>query len=181
MAYNGQAAIEREKALLEAAKAKLSPEDKTEIQYRQQAEKLRTERVEQERIARDLDLARRLDSAREQLGEGAKLRELAIPEHPHTFIVKDPGATAYKTWEKDIGQVAMGKGKATRDEITRAYALKAVHDWNGITEFDDINPATKTTRGAELVALLTEHPAIATRIQNEAIDLAGLATEERKS
>lgn len=176
--------IEAARRAAEQAEAKLSPKDVEE-------EMVRAERTQYEKRAADalrrhleLDLARRADVARDALGEDAKLRSLIVDDlkSPHTFIIKDAGAAAFKAWQQGISDATIGKlAKGTRDKVDRDavsldYAVRAVHDWNGITDF-----SPTTTHGHELIEWLKAHPAVVANIVAAAHVLAGYSAEERKS
>src|SRR6266571_3834875 len=78
---------EAAKAALDAAKAALTDDDKSEIAVREEIASLEEERQTVEQTKRDVDLARRLDAAQESLGESAKMRSVSPKEFDDTFIV----------------------------------------------------------------------------------------------
>ncbi len=159
--------------------ATLSPADKAEQEDRAALAKEEAEAADAERVKRDLDLARRLDAARAAL-PGVPVDSLAIKDSPHSFIVQDPGGKAYTAWEKGIQPVALG-GNPDRAAVSRDYAVAAVYDHNGTTDWNAETAKDTSTAGADLIALLRASPGIATNIVNVATRLAGLASEERKS
>jgi hypothetical protein len=173
--------LAEEDAKLTAAKASISEKDREEIAQRAELARKREERIKIEEEQRALDLARRLDAARERFADGALLGEVQVPNSAHNFIVKDPGAQAFNELQVGLNKVTvseldMGKTKTTRAAVTRVYAVHAVVDWNGITDFSGA-----TTNGHDLNEFLKAHPAIATQISNVAVDLAQSAAEARKS
>ena len=168
-----EARIQARKAELDKAKAVLSDSDRTEIEQREQLALIDAEVEEEKRKARDLDLARRLDAARERLGETSKVRAIAIEGFEDTFvIVYDP--KAHGKWTEDVSKAATkneSRAKANRD-----YAVAVVCDWNGHVRSDD-DPEFTT----KLAKYLTENPGLVTPINNVAGELAGLYASERKS
>lgn len=166
--------IAEAEAKRDAAKKALTAEDRNEIEMRARVAAIDAERIAEEEKRRDVDLARRLDAMREELGEDALLESLAIDGRADTFIVThDPKAHA--KWERDLAGAATNK-KMDRVEITRNYAVAVVVDWNGITDFD-----ATSLHGPALRKHLERNPAIATTLVNATVKLAGLVAEERKS
>lgn len=158
----------------ERAKAALSPEDRAEIEAREKLAAIESETRAEEARQRALDLERRLDAARETLGDDALIEAVSIDGRADTFIIQhDPKAHA--KWERDTAK-APHNSKLDPVEINRNYAADVVVDWNGETDFGAGSP-----HGAALNAHLKRNPGIATAIVNKATRLAGLFTEERKS
>jgi len=162
------------KARLEAAKASLSDADRAEIEGRDQVAQIETEARAEELRKRDLDLDRRLDAAREALGEKAGLEAVAIESFPDTFIVQR-NSKAHAKWAEDIAKVSQS-GKGDRATIHRAYAVTAIYDWNGKVGGDDDSEFT-----VRLNKYLTENPGMVTPITNALANLAGVFASERKS
>ena len=164
----------------ELAEAAVNDDDRAEIALREELAKEAAATREAGRVKRELDLARRLDAAADALGPGVILRELAIKDSDATFILKNPGADAYRAWEQAMTTAsvkAKAKGGKVDDEaMTRNFAAAAVYDWNGITDF-----GPTTTNGHALHDFFKKNPGIATKVWAEAMELAGTAAEERKS
>jgi len=178
MAKDWKAEIERERTLL--AKSALTADEKAEIEGRAERDRLRAERLQNERARRDVDIEQRMDAAREELGEDVRICDVIIEGTDHTFIVKDPGAKAYIEWEKSIKKSGTKGSGVDGAQVTRTLALVAVHDWNGITDWKAMS-AEGETNGSALIELLKKSPGIATILCNEATTLAGLSREDRKS
>jgi hypothetical protein len=179
MAIDWKSRLDAARAAKEKAEASITAEDRAEQEARAEEAKLLAEAKAAEHAKRDLDLARRMDLAREKLGPKAKIRDLAIKDSPHTFVLAHQGAVgarAYVEWEKGIAASASPNSKVDRSEVNRKYALVAIYDWNGVTEFGG-----DSGKGHELVELLKNEPGIVSLIVNAGTDLAGLASEERKS
>ncbi len=158
-----------------AAASALTDDDKAEIEARAKLEADEAETKELERQARQLSVDRRRDKAEEKLGH-AHIKSIIPAEYPeHTFIVKAPEGKDYRAWEEGIG--AASRDKAARADVNRQLALKCVHDWNG----DDDVQNPQNAAGCALAQLFVQKPALATLVSNAASELAGLATEERKS
>jgi hypothetical protein len=171
------AAAEKKKA---DALAAFTETDRVEQEKRDKLAKIEAETRAAAVLKRDLDIARRLDAARDELGDDVRICDVIIEGTEHTFIVKDPGAKAYIQWEKDIKRSAMKGGGVDGATVTRALALVAVHDHNGITDWKGLNEDGETN-GSVLIELLKRSPGIATILCNEATTLAGLSREDRKS
>lgn len=179
MAKDWKAEIERERALL--AKSAITPEEQAAIDGRAEAEKIRAQRKANEDARRDEDLARRLDDAREALGDDVRVADVIIEGTEHTFIVKDPGAKAYIQWENDIKRSQVKGSGVVGSTVTRTLALVAVYDHNGVTDWNAMAANGEGTNGSALIELLKKSPGIATILCNEATTLAGLSREDRKS
>lgn len=172
--------LEETRARRKAAESAITEADKAEIQMREEMAREEAAAREAEEQRRALALARRLDAARERMPEGTALRELAIKDSEHTFVIAYPGSAAYNTWEKGIAksvtaEISGGK-PVDRASINRDFAVASVVDWNGITDFSGA-----TTNGSDLIDLLKAHPPIATEIVNVAAELGKVAKEARKS
>jgi len=170
--------LEEARARRKAAEGAITAEDKAEIAKREEMarEEAAAEAAEQEK--RGLDLARRLEVAKDRID--GPVRELAIKDSAHTFVIKDAGAAAYNTWERGVAKSVTadvtGNGKVDRAAVSRTYAVAAVEDWNGIIDF-----GPSATNGQDLITFLTSHPAIVSEIVNVAVELAKQAKEARKS
>ena len=171
------AAAEKKKA---AAEASFTEADRVEQAKRERLAKLEAEARAAAVQKRDLDLARRMDAAREALGDDVRICDVIIEGTDHTFVVKDPGAKAYIEWEKSIKKSGLKGSGVNGADVTRTLALVAVHDWNGITDWKALNEDGETN-GSALIELLKKSPGIATILCNEATTLAGLSREDRKS
>jgi hypothetical protein len=170
--------IERERALLAASV--ITPAEREDIDALAERDKLRNERLANESARRDVEIERRLDAAREVLGEDIRIGTVIVEGTEHSFIVKDPGAKAYLQWEKDVQRSRIKGTGVDLAQVTRTIALVAVHDWNGITDWKAEN-ADGETHGHALIELLKKSPGIATLLSGEATDLAGLARGDKKS
>lgn len=171
--------LEEAKANLAAVKAKLSEKDIEEIAQFQQIADIEAERDAEERKQRNLNLDRRMEQAREDLGPDVKIESVSVQEWPDTFIVMRSGK-AHAAWTQATTNAATaaanGKKDIDRASINRKYALQVIYDWNGYTDF-----ATNTERSSELNKFLIENPGLLTPITNAAALLAGVFAEERKS
>ncbi len=163
-----------------AAEAAYTEADKAEATQRERLAKLESDAADVALLKRDLDIERRMDAARDDLGDDAHLKEVIVDGLPHTFIVKNAGAKAYNQWEKDISAAGQKGRGIDRAQVNRTYALASIYDWNGVSDLK-----AKTADGEPywngLVELLKEYPGIATSITHAATKLNGLASEERKS
>src|SRR4051812_31063192 len=115
------------------AEASISDDDRAEIAARDELARLDGESREAERTARDLDLSRRLDAARELLGDGVALIAVSPKEFDDTFIVRRDGK-AHAKWNKALAEIASGNRKIDQAEEARKYAVACVFDWNGIID-----------------------------------------------
>lgn len=163
-----KARIEAKKKERDAALAALSDDDKTEIADRAALAKLDEEVAEAKIAARDLDLARRLDALQEQ-HPGVKFRTVVVKNFDDTFIVRHD-QVAFAKWQRAINR------KGDHEDDTRAYAVAAVVDWNGRTDF-----APPSTLGADLHAYFKANTGVVGPVSIEAGELAGIFKEERKS
>jgi 23S rRNA G2069 N7-methylase RlmK/C1962 C5-methylase RlmI len=161
------------KARLEAAKAALTDDDRAEISGRDEIAKIEAEAKAEEIRKRDLDLDRRLDAARAELGEKAGLEAVAIESFPDTFIVQR-NSKAHAKWADDIAKASQS-GKGDRAAINRAYAVSGIYDWNGVIGGEDSEFTHK------LAKYLTENPGMVTPITNALANLAGVFASDRKS
>ena len=161
------------KALVDAGKL-LSDVDREEVNDREELERLESSKLEREAEARDLDLARRLDAAREKHGEAAKLTPVSIQGYTDTFIVK-LNAVAYKKWDKTINDAA-GNAKIDPQEERRKLVAASMADWNGETDF---SPTSMS--GPKLLAFLESRQGIVAPLIQEICVLNGVVKETRKS
>lgn len=157
-----------------AAKSALSEDDLKEIELRAKIAEIEAEAEAEERKARNLDLDRRLEAAREALGEKAGLEAVAIEGFPDTFIVQRQ-AKAHAKWTEDIAKASQPNAKIDRATVNRTYAVAGVYDWNG--EIGGVNPEFTL----KLTQYLTDNPGIVTPINNASANLAGVFAQERKS
>lgn len=169
-----QERIDAEKARLESAKAAFSDDERAEMRQRQELASLQAERETEERAKRDVELERRLDAAREKLGE-TLVEGLSIKTFPDTFIVMRNGK-AHASWMEALSRSQASGGKPVdRTAMHRKYAVQCVYDWNGITDFDANPESTK-----KLEKFLTNNPGIVTPITDLAARLAGIFADEKK-
>jgi hypothetical protein len=169
------------KARRVAAEATVTEADRADMAV---IEEMAREREAEERaleIKRSVDVGRRLLAARERLGADVPCEALTIKGSEHTFIVKSPGATAYRAHMEGLSramsaEMGIGKARGTTGDINRAYAVAAVEDWNGIIDFSN-----ESTSGDDLIKFLTEHPAIVPEIVMVADALSKVVKEKRKS
>lgn len=173
--------IENAKAKLAAAQGKITVSDESEISARIELSEIEAQTEEVERKQLELNLARRVDVAREKLGPESCIEGLMIQEFSDTFIVARDGK-AHAKWQKDILrlQTAQAQGGRyngpDRDAIGREYAVKVVYDWNGITDFDE-----NTESSAKLRKYLSDNPGLIIPITDLSAKLSGVFAEERKS
>jgi hypothetical protein len=181
-----KAEIAKEKAALEAAKAKISEADEQEIAERAELEKFREQRRAEEARARELDVQRRLDRVRERLGEKAHITAVSIDGYDDTYIIAHD-EKAYQAFDRAVSAAASGK-KIDRELVYRNYGKALIQDWNG-HDFSTFEAANATIHidgkpspvGAALEQHLRTHQAQVTPITNEGGRLAGLYAESRKS
>lgn len=172
-----QSAIEEERRRL--AGAKMSDADAAEVALRAELASLRDARADEERKARDLDLDRREDAAREALGPKAKISQYVVKDATDdTFILVHVPA-AYAAWDRAMNS----QKKQDLVELRLAYVKAGIHDWNGHTD-----PTAMITIGGvsnpmghALDMHLRANLALLTPIVNELGRLAGFYKEERKS
>ncbi len=162
-----------------SAEASITEADRVEIEARAKLVRAEEEARKAEEEARDLDIARRLDAARERLG--VPVAPLVLPESDHSFIVRAPKSGEYKAHMEGLSRVfsaelGAGKAKMSNEEVNRTYAVAVVDDWNGITDFSG-----STDNGDRLIKFLTDHPAYVTEIIAVAHPLAKQVREARKS
>ena len=169
-----QASLAKAEARRDAAKSALSEDDLKEIELRNKIAEIEAEAEAEERKARNLDLDRRLEAARETLGEKAGLQAVAIEGFKDTFIIQRQ-AKAHAKWTEDIARASQPNSKLDRATVNRAYAVAAVYDWNG--EIGGVNPEFTL----KLTQYLTDNPGIVTPINNASAELAGVFAQERKS
>ena len=163
--------IAAERARLAAANARITDDDRAEIGLREQRDSLRAEREKIERVARDLDLARRLDAIRASDPE-ATFAPLTVQEWPDSFIVRRDGK-AHSAWERRITSEKK-KGGNDHREAAREYAIAVVVDWNGAS-------IDATEAAARFRKFLEQNTGIVTPITDLAARLNGVFAEERKS
>jgi 23S rRNA G2069 N7-methylase RlmK/C1962 C5-methylase RlmI len=166
--------LAKAEARREAAKSALSEDDIKEIELRNRIAEIEAEAEAEERKARNLDLDRRLEAAREALGDKAGLEAVAIEGFKDTFVIQRQ-SKAHSKWAEDIAKAASPNSKLDRATVNRAYAVAAVYDWNG--EIGGENPEFTV----KLTKYLTDNPGIVTPINNASANLAGVFAQERKS
>jgi hypothetical protein len=169
------------KARLAAAKAALTEKDREDLTRREELAKLEAEAESEELSRRQLDLARRLDAARDKLGPNAALKTVAVKGYNDTFIVQRNGK-AHAAWTEAMSRAQSQEAlqpnkKIDRGAINRNYAVAVVYDWNGCTDFD----ALGSTSGNDLIRFLTDNPGIVTPLTDAAVELVGALADERKS
>ncbi len=169
-----KARLAEEKALLEKAKAALTEDDRAEIALREEIALVQMQREQEELAKLEIDLERRLDVARQSLGDSLKVAGVIARGYSDSFVVMRNGK-AHATWTQSMAKAQQNKN-ADRDDINRKYAMAVVYDWNGIIDFDSNAVSTHKLR-----AYLTENPGLITPITNAAAELAGVFAEERKS
>lgn len=179
MAKNWKEEIAKERALLAASV--ITDTERESIDALAERDKIRSERLANDAARRDIDIENRLDAAREALGEDVRIGTVIVEGTEHTFIVKDPGAKAYLQWEKDVQRSRIKGSGVDLAQATRTIALVAVYDYNGITDWKEMNADGSNTNGNDLVDLLKKSPGIATLLSGEATDLAGLSRGDKKS
>ena len=169
-----KARIEAARLALVGAAALLSDSDREEQADREELARIEADKAEREAEARDLDLARRLDAAREKHGDAAKLAPVSIQGYVDTFIVKLNGP-AYKKWDKSIND-AGGNSKIDPQEERRKLVAASLADWNGETDF-----GPTSLNGARVLAYLDAHQGIVAPLIQEICILNGVVKETRKS
>lgn len=178
MTIDFQARIEKAKASALASAAALTDEMRAEIAFRAEESAWIERDAIDAKLKRDLDIAHREEAAREALGEKAKIGLVVIDDYPDSFILTHK-PDAFKLWESTLNS---GK-KFDRLAVNLRFAVAAIHDWNGITDWNTPMPnylGKQSSAGVELGAYLTANPGMITPITNEAARLAGLFKEERK-
>jgi hypothetical protein len=148
--------------------------DRLEIAQRQQLAEIEGEAKLVELKRRQLDLDRRVDIARSNLGPEIPVRGILMEDYNDSFVVIADGA-AHAKWSNSIAMFN-ATGKGDRLEIGREYARSVVYDWDGQI-FDD--QSSELTHKLEV--RLTEKPGFVSPITNAAADLAGVFAEARKS
>jgi hypothetical protein len=164
---------------LAAVKARLTEDDQKDIIALKELSDLEAETEAEERKQRNLDLDRRMMAAKAANPDAAFEAVSVQGDWPDTFIVRRNGR-AHNAWNQAMTsaatQAANGKKDIDRASINRRYAVQAVYDWNGDTDFD-----TNTERAKALNDYLIENPGLLTPITDAAAKLAGVFAEERKS
>jgi hypothetical protein len=164
-------------AELAKAQSILSPDDIDEIVQREKLAELRQQTAAEKERARNLDVDRRLDKARAELGDVA-VEAVVIDGFPDTFIVQRDGK-AHGRWERRQreARTKMAQQNVTIDtaQFDRTYALETIYDWNGEVGGADPEFTEKLSR------YLTANPGLVTPITNTAAKLAGVFAQERKS
>jgi hypothetical protein len=170
---------ERIAAARTAAADVIAPEDQAEIEQRAELAQAEAALRELERKKRDLDLARRVDSAMAKLGDKVRVRGVSIVGCPDTFIVRS-NPIAHRQMVEDLSRinVSAAQGQVVEREPVRIrYALACMYDWNG-----EIQDGTNAELTAKLSKFLRdEYPGALTPITDAASELAGIIAEERKS
>jgi hypothetical protein len=162
------------KTQLAAAQATLTDADKEEQAARAELEAIEAEMQAVAKAKRDLDLARRLDTAQETLGPTAVLKAVAIQCYPDTFILRRNGK-AHAEWSEKVALAQAGNKKIDQAMAARQYAVACIYDWNGETSSLD------GAKGVELSKFLQANPGVVTPLVNAAAELAGVFAEESKS
>ena len=171
---NLQQQIEAKKKALADLQAKLSDDDRQEIQQRDELAKAEQEIEDERERQLILDLDRRMETARETLGADAGLKAVAIKGWPDSFIVQK-NVKAHKKFNQATHDRQEGKG-GKRAEIEQAYAVAVVYDWNGVVDNGDDPEFT-----VKLNKYFTDNPGPMTAVTNAAIELVGVFAAERKS
>jgi hypothetical protein len=166
--------LEAAKVARDAAKAAITDDDREEIDARAELAAIEAEKREAEKAKREVDLARRFDVARDELGESALIAPVSIDGRDDTFVIQaDPKAHA--KWERELTEAGQNK-KLDKTEVGRNYAVAVVIDWNGVTDF-----SATSLNGHALIEYLKKNPGMVTPLVNAAARLAGFFAEERKS
>lgn len=170
------AAAKANRAALEAA---FTPADVEEETLRAQLASERKAADEAATRKRDLDIQRRLERAVGD-GDADEFKAVVIRGWPDTFILRRNG-NAHAKWERALQSAASTdrNKKVDKTASDRTYAVASVIDWNGETDFDATVKANGLTE--RLTAFLTANPGIVTPLNNNAGELNGVFTEERKS
>jgi hypothetical protein len=169
-----KAKIEAAKAALEAEKAKLTDEDRSEIEARKELDQLEGEREAEERKRIHLDLDRRLMAAETEHPDKS-FASVSVEKFTDTFVIQRKG-NAHGQWIQALTNAAANGKNADRLAINRKYACQVIYDWNGETAFDTDPELTN-----KLNQYLIANPGLLTPITNEAARLNGVNAEERKS
>jgi hypothetical protein len=168
-----QERIDAKRRDLAKAQGLLSEDDRTEQSEREELARVEAEEQDAKRAARDLDLARRLDDAREKT-PGGKFGTVLIEGYDDSFIVKLNGI-AYKKWDKTINDAA-SNAKIDPQEERRKLVAASMVDWNGETDFGPTGLA-----GGRLLIWLGEHQGCVAPLIQEILVLNGVMKETRKS
>jgi len=166
-----QLRIEAAKADLAAQTNKLSADDLIEIAEREELAKIEADKAEALATARDLDLDRRLDVAKEKHGD--RVAAVPIKGSEDSYIVRANGA-AYKAWDKTLNDA--GNKKIEPQEERRKLVAASVVDWNGETDFGPTGLA-----GARLLMHLSANQGQVAPLIQDICVLNGVVKEERKS
>ena len=154
------------------AEASLTADEKDEIAAREIEAKNRAIAQDIADQKRDLDVAHRLEAARERRGKD-DVRSVVIKGSVHTFIVKANSA-AHSTWETKIAEAATNK-KLRKPDINREYAVASIEDHNGVIGFEK-----DSSLGYDLMKFLEKNDGMVTPILNAAAELNGFLAEEAK-
>lgn len=171
-----RARLQQAEAALDASRSAVTDEEREERELRERLARIEEEQRNEERARRALDLDRRYEEAQHAYPQ-AKLAKLMVKNYPDTFIVKHD-AKAFVRWQQEARARVTPHGKKAppAEESTVNYAMAAVIDWNGITDWSPTN-----SNGQELRTYLKANPGVATTVENAAYELAGSAAEESKS
>jgi hypothetical protein len=171
-----RARVNQAEAALDASRSAVSDEEREERELRERLARLEDEQRNEDRARRALDLDRRFEEAQAAYPQ-ARLAKLMVKNYPDTFIVKHDGK-AFLRWQQEARARVTPHGKKgpPAEESTVNYAMAAVIDWNGITDWSPTN-----TNGHDLRQYLKANPGVATAVENAAYELAGSAADDSKS
>lgn len=167
-----KAKAEKAKRDLAALQDAQSDSDREEIESRREAQEAAEQLKDAKNEQRQLDLDRRLDEAREAHPKH-KLAGLLIDGYPDSFIVRSHHP-AFEEWQEKITKASTSK-KVSRQLASRAFAMKAVIDWNG----QDLSHPS--ANGNDLVQYFKTNVGIVTSVVTAAVSLTGAYTEAQKS
>ena len=151
------------------AEATLTPEMRTAIEEREEAERAEAEAAEVEAKIRGHELALAVERLAPLHGGHLRAIDLESREPGHgTWIVKPAGGDVMKQFHRDAKAP-----NADSDAMNRRVAEACVVYWNGADE-DAID-------GEKMHALWDTFGAIPTTLGNAAVELGGFVAETRKS
>ena len=176
-----KARIAQRTAELQAAKAKLSDDDRAEMELREEENSLIKKIKEEEEIARNLDLDRRLDRAVELTGRSRdEFRAVAIEGYPDTFIVERNNKAHQNYFNAMAHRAQTEKGDLLA--IRRAFALAIVYDFNGDIASTEIGEgAEKPELTLKLKRYFEANPGTTLPLTTAGAELAGVFAASRKS
>jgi len=164
-----QLRIEAAKAELAAQTKQLSPADLIEIAEREELAAIEAAKAEALATARELDLDRRLDVAKETHGD--RVSPVPIKGSEDSYIVKANGV-AYKAWDKTLNDPS--NKKIDPQEERRKLVAASVVDWNGETDFSSTGLG-----GARLLMHLSNNQGQVAPLIQEICVLNGVVKDER--